>query len=546
MRVAHVFFILAFSVILFSVLPQPVLAWNATSLDVSAPSSVEMDDHFTVTAYYTSNGTNICGATCKVEGGWLDYTVFLTEDSSCVYENTISAYGSEGSYSPYVQCYKALYDSKTEYFSIDITEKYSSLSVSVSPSSPYPGGMVTVYAYYRDEDYYLILDGSCTAELTKGGTYLTSVDLVRYGDDYYIGTLSVPYEQGTYKVEVRCTSDEYDTEYSEKSFTTSKKKALMSFSMPPVGYYGEVISGVVYYKDENGDKIEGTCRAYFDDKTFILNPKELGYGISLTIPYETGPHPLRITCESNEYNTVEISLNITARNRPAAINIVPLVLKEFYPTDEIQLKISYTDTLSKSSILGAGCVARAGGTSYKMAGSGNYYVTTISNQSIGQTEIGFTCSKTFYQEVTANTKLSIVKIPLNILFTGETDFRAEEEIKVLAQVLDEGNKDADVVCNARSDVYDLSFNRLLSSKDIEATKSGEIWTMDVPNPGEPSRIVVTITCSGEIFEEKSARWEVKIRMLGRHTEEGITMFLAVTTVILLALTFLIRKKLKII
>ncbi len=552
MRVSRGFFILAFFAILFSVLPQPALAWNATSLSVSAPSSVEMDDHFTVTAYYKSNGTNICGATCKVEGGWLDYTVFLTEGSSCAYENSISAYGSGGSYSPYVQCYKAFYDSKTEYFSIDITEKSSQLSVSVSPSSPYPGDTITVYAYYRDGDGYLILDGSCTAELTKGGIYLSSTDLVRYGGIYYSGTLSVPYEQGTYKVEVSCTSDEYETDYYEKSFTTSKKRASVSFSIPPVGYYGEIISGVVYYKDDNGDKIDGICRAYFEDKTFVLGPKELGYGISLTIPYKAGPHPLRINCESNEYNTVDIYLNITARDRPTKIEIVSPVLKEFqppvfYPTDEILLKTSYKDTLSNSNILGASCVARVGGTPHQMAQSGNYYVTTIRNQPVGQAKIEFTCSKAFYVKATGSMELSINKIPVEILFTtGKTEFRAGEEINIRAKVSDKNGRDADAVCKARADVYDLSFNRLMNSEDIPATKTGGEWAMNVSNPGEPSRIVLTLTCSGDIFEEKSSRWEVKIKMLGRHTEEGITLLLTATTVILIALTFLIRKKLKII
>jgi hypothetical protein len=546
MRVAYGWFILAFFVISLSILSQSAVAQNSTSLDVSAPSSVEMDDDFEVTAHYTANGTNICGATCKVEGGWLEYTVFLTEGSGCVYENTISAYGSGGSYSPYVQCYKAFYDSKTEYFSIDITEKYSSLSVSVSPPSPYPGDKITIYAYYRDEDDYLIMDGSCTAELRRSGLYLDSVNLVRYGGIYYSGTLFVPNEYGTYTIEVTCTSDEYDTDYSEKSFAPSKKRAYLTFSMQSVGYYGEFAGGTVYYRDENQNEIQGVCKAYFDDRVYVLVSNELGYNVGVSIPYSTGSHILRIACESDAYQTVESYLNITAMKRPTRIEIISPVLKEFYPTDDILLKISYTDTLSKSNILDASCVAQAGDASYQMTESGNYYETTISNRPVGKTAIEFKCSKAFYTEASGNTELSIIRIPLNILFTtGKTDFRAEEEIKILAKVMDKNNIDADVVCSARADVYD-PFNRLVSSKDVQATKTGGEWAMEVPNPGEPSRIAVTLTCSGGIFEEKSARWEVKIRMLGSQTEEGVTLLLTVTTVILLALTFLIRKKLKII
>jgi hypothetical protein len=547
MRVARGWFIPVFFMILFSVLPQAALAWNATTLDVSAPSSVEVDEDFALTASYTSNGTSICGAACEVSGGWLGYTVFLTEGSGCIYQGTVSAYGSAGSYSPHVYCHKTFYDSQTEYFDIDITKKSSYVSLLISPPSPYPGDWVTVYAYYLDEDDYLIMDGSCTAELRRSGVYLDSVNLVRYGDGYYSGILFVPNEYGTYTIEVTCTSDEYDMDYSEKSFAPSKKRAYLTFSMRPVGYYGEFVGGTVYYRDENQNKIEGVCKAYFDDKVYVMVSNDLGYDVSMSIPYGAGPHILRITCESDAYQTVESYLNITAMNRPTRIEIISPVLKEFYPTDDIQLKISYTDTLSKSNILDASCVAQVGDTPYQMTESGNYYGAAISNMPVGKATIVFKCSKAFYTEASGNTELSIIRMPLNILFTtGKTDFRAEEEIKILAKVMDKSNRDADVACSARADVYDLSFNRLVNSKGVQATKTGGEWAMNVPNPGEPSRIVVTLTCSGEIFEEKSARWEVKIRMLGSQTEEGITLLLTVTTVILLALTFLIRKKLKII
>jgi hypothetical protein len=84
------------------------------------------------------------------------------------------------------------------------------------------------------------------------------------------------------------------------------------------------------------------------------------------------------------------------------------------------------------------------------------------------------------------------------------------------------------------------------SNDIPVTEAGGGLTLNVPNPGEPSRIRVTVSCSGDIFEEKSAYMDVKIKILGKQTEEGMILFLTVTTVILVTLTLLIRKKLKII
>lgn len=549
MRLPLKVFILAFFSILLSVIPHTALAQNVTSLAVSVPSSVEMDDYFTVTAYYTANGTNICGATCRVEGGWLSSAVYLSEGSGCIYENTIYAYSTPGAYSLSVYCYKEYYESQTEYFNIDITEKSSSLSVSVSPSSPHPGDMVTIYAYYRDGDGYLIQDGSCTADLKKSGVYFGSVNLVRYGNDYYSGTFFVPYEYGTYKVEVTCTSGEYETDYSEKSFTTSKKKALLTLSMPSSGYYGELVRGTAYYNDEKGEKIEGLCRAYFDDKVSTLSSRELGYDVGVSIPYKAGPHSLRVTCESAAYETLETSLDISAINRPARTEVIsPPKGAVFYPTDEIQLRISYEDTISKSNILGARCSAQFGGESYPMAESGNYYLANISNQPIGQQNIQFTCSKTFYEGTENSIQVSIVRIPIDIILTSQkTDFHGEEEIKILARVVDKRHNDVNADCRARADVYDLSFNRLVKSFDILDMEVSEGFrVLDIPNPGEPSRIRVTVTCFGDILEEKSVYTEVKIKMLGRQTEEGMILFLTVTTITLLALTFLIRKKLKII
>lgn len=549
-------FVLVFWVIFFSLfsfvsfLPQAALAANVTTLSVSAPSSVEKDDSFQLAAYYVSNGTNVCGASCEVKGGWLSSTVYLSEGSDCTYENAISAYGAPGGYSLSVNCYKQFYDSQTKYFSTEITRKTSSLSLSLNPSSPYPGDSVTVYAYYRDEGGSLILGASCTADLRMGGVEFQKTTLVPYGSTYYSDTIKVPGQYGTYDVGVTCMSNEYAERSSAKSFATSKKRASLSVSIPSSGYYGESVKVVAYYKDaQEGKKIPGTCRAYFDDKTSVLGSTDLGYDGVVSMPYEAGAQPVKVTCESNEYETLETSRTISASNRPSGIEVIsPYTQAIFYPTDEIQMKISYSDKLSGQAIAGASCVAEAGGKSYQLAGSGNYYEGRLSSQPIGQQTIGFRCSKTFYESGQGSIGISVNRIPINILLTStQKEFRKDEAIKILARVVDKDNRDANATCKTRADVYDLSFNKLVESRDIEDTRTSDGFrALNVPNPGSPSRIRVTITCSGDIFEEKSAYTDVKIKMLGEQTEEGITLFLAVTTVFLVALTFLIRKKLKII
>jgi hypothetical protein len=544
-------------VLLFTfLLPKSALAQNITALQVFAPSSVEKDHSFQVTAYYTSNGTNVCGATCGLSGGWLTSTLYLGEDSACIYNNTISAYGVVGSYSLSVNCYKPYYDSKTQYFNIEITRKPSSLSLSLSPSSPYPGDSVPLQAYYRDEYNSLIQGASCTADLKMGGIEYQKITLVPSGNVYYVGSFKIPSQYGIYDINIACDSSEYATASSTRSFTTTKKHATLSASIPSSGYYGQSVKVVAYYKDASeGKPIQGTCRAYFEGITSVLNSVDLGYEGFVTIPYKAGTTTLKITCESSEYETLEISPLISATSRPAVIKVISLYREapffgrtSFYPTDEIPLKISYEDQTTGGNIVGASCVAKAGGQTYPMTGVEKYYEVNIRNQPLGQQTIEFRCSKTFYGEAVNSLQIKIERIPITIVLKSQkTDFRSGEEIKIPASVMDNKNNPADAACRARADVYDPSFNRLLNSYDAGVTKTGTgLIEVNVTNPGEPSRIRLTVTCSGDILEEKSVFTDLKIKMLGEQTEEGIVLFLAATTAVLLALMFLIRRKLKII
>jgi len=552
MKFPCVMSILIFFVISFSSLPQAALAANATVLDVSIPPSVEKDDSFQVMAYYTSNGTNVCGATCEVNGGWLTSTIYLGEISGCIYENGISAYGTPGGYSLYVSCYKQFYDSQTKYFSIEITSKSSAISLSTNPPSPYPGDSVTVYAYYRDEGGSLINGASCTADLKMGVVEFQKITLVPSGSTYYSGALKVPNQYGTYDVSVTCISSEYASASLSKSFATAKKRASLSVSVPPSGYYGEAVKVAAYYKDaQEGKKIPGMCRTAYEGTITVLNSVDAGYEGFVAIPYKAGAATLNITCESGEYETLEASKTISAANRPAELEAVspsPYADTIFYPTDEIQLKISYINKVSGEAIAGANCVAEAGGKTYPLTGSGKYYVATLSSQPLGQQTIKFRCSRTFYESKEGRIGISINRMPIDIMLVPpKKEFRKGEAIRILARVVDKDNRDANASCKTRADVYDLSFNKLIESRDIEEMRTGDGFrALDIPNPDNPSRIRVTMTCSGGIFEEKSVYTDVKTMMLGEQTEEGITLFLTITTVFLAALTFLIRKKLKII
>lgn len=539
-------------VIVFSALsffPFPATAQNATSLTISAPSSVENDDSFGVTLEYTANGSSICGASCEVSGGWLGYIAYPSQGSGCLYEDTISAYGPAGEYSLQVYCYKVGYDSQLEYFDIEITEKSSSLSVSLSPDSPLPGEIVTVYAYYEDDGGSLIPDGTCTADLTRNGEKFDSISLVFWEGSYYSGALSVPHETGNYDVDVHCTSSEHESEYSSETFSISKRPSSISVSIPGSAHYGESVSVVAYYNSLQGGVIQGTCRAHFNGKTSDLAYTGRGYEGSILMPYAEGTHSADITCESDGYETAEISRVITAKERPASIDVIsPGQGKEFYPTDGILLKSAYKDGLSGGYVQGAVCYAEAGGKQHRLSGSGNYYTATLEDQPIGDQRIRFSCSKTFYTRVESSIETTVVRIPLRIELTSQkNEFRPGEDIEMTAKVTAIRNNVPEVDCRARADVYSLSLNRLMNSYDItDIETKNDYRTLGVPNPGEPSRIRVTMICYGDIYEENSAYKDLKIEMLGKETEEGITLVLTATTLILIALILLIRKKLKII
>jgi len=498
---------------------------------------------------YASNGTNICGASCGVTGGWLTYTVYLSEGSGCVYEGTIYAYTPVGNYEPHVYCYKYEYDSQTEYFNIDVTMKSSSLSISLSNTNPYPGDYVTVYAYYEDGDGYNIYDGWCTAELREDGDYVSETSLTSYGSSYYSGSVYIPERYGSYDIKVPCSSDQHDTKSSTESFATAKKYATLSLSTSPYTYHGESFDVVAYYKDSMGTKISGTCSLSFDGKESIMSSTASGYEMLIEMPYKTGYQSINVSCESDAYEALENSRTISGRDRSTEMKIIlPSRGMVFYPNERIELEVSYKDTLSGQDISNAKCAAEIGGRSYPLIGYERYYAGKAENQSIGEHELKFTCSKIFFQAKAGGTKIVVMRIPINIILSpNKHEFRKDEKIEINAMVVDKNNNEVDANCKARADVYDLSLDRLTDSHDIEERRMGDgARVLHIPNPGNPSRIRVTMTCSGDIFEEKSVYTDVKIKILGKEIEEGMLLFLTVVTVCLVGLTFLIRNKLKII
>ncbi|MFH0956614.1 MAG: hypothetical protein V1813_02005, partial [Candidatus Aenigmatarchaeota archaeon] len=160
---------------LLFILPHPSLAATPTTLDISAPSSVEMDDTFTVSAYYMnmSNGTGICGATCAISGDW--FSGIMDEQPSCYYSYDVTAPSFTGARTITVRCEKTDYDMKEVYANVNFEEKASSVSVSVAPAVQYAGMPVNVEASYVDDSEKVIYGADCKAFRRSGSkTRLTA------------------------------------------------------------------------------------------------------------------------------------------------------------------------------------------------------------------------------------------------------------------------------------------------------------------------------------------------------------------------------------
>jgi len=439
-------------------------------------------------------------------------------------------------------CWKTGYDSQIKDFDIRVAKLESHLSVTTSPATTYPGETVTVHAYYKN-DYGNMIYGECVAKMKENGMKIDEIGMTRVSNLYYSNNFFLPERTGTYTITVTCSDDQYETEVESVSFQTRKMQAELMLSYPKIFYYGQNVEIKADYT-HNKAVIKGECIISFRGEDKQISYTGTGYSGKVRIPYVAGQHTLEVKCSSNRYETNEKKLFITPTERPTGIDVISPVKRIFYPTDKIQIKVSYKDSLTGESIAGAKC--KLDGT-MPLKEAGEYYETEVGSLKVGTSTFSIQCSKQFYQAGTAIFTVTVLRIPVNIKFVETKDeYRAGEEIKVKATVVDSSGNTPNVSCNARVDFYDLLFNNLLKSHTADLVPENGLQVLTVQNPGQPAKIMVTVTCSGDIYEERTERIEVKAKQLGKETEEGALLFLSIITVILFALILLIRKKLKII
>jgi hypothetical protein len=519
---------------------SPVLAANATTLDVTAPSAADINEWFSVNAAYKSNDTSLCGATCRVGGGWLSEYVYLDEILGCEYLAIIYAPGYSGSHTLDMYCEKAGYDYQSVGFDIDIEKLESRLLISVSPQSPRAGDAVTVSAYYED-DYNNAIQGSCSAELEENGIEIEDIGMSYYGD-IYTGELSLPPRTGDYTVTVTCTSEQYETESKDVALDVRKEQADLDLSYPKPVYYGQSIEINAAYT-HLGSMISGSCAISFNGAQRQMGYSYAGYRDTVTIPYAAGQHRLGVECTSDRYETVKKEILITPFKRPARVVIASPIQRTFYPTDKITVKVSYADSLAGEGITDAACFLDG---SRQLRAEGGYHVAEVSNLGIGAHALSIKCSEQFHEESTGILAVDVVRIPVDIQFAeARNEYRCGEDIEIKASVASIAGGDADVSCRARVDSYGALFNNLLDYYTANMTLKDGMHALTIKDPGRPSRMAVTVTCSGDVYEEGTARIEFTAKQLSRETEEGAVLLLSAVSVALVALILLIRRKLKI-
>jgi hypothetical protein len=521
-------------------LPLDAAALNATDLDVTAPSSVDINEGFSVTAEYTSNDTNLCDAVCSVSGGWISEPVYLSETPACEYSGTIYAPSYSDSYNLNFFCQKTGYDYKSVGSDIDVEKLDSYLSIAISPQQPYPGDTVNVYAYYVD-DYDDSIQGSCRVELEEGGTEIEDTYMAYNGLHYREDFVMV---SGTwdYSITVTCTSDQYETAAEEVDFDVRKQQADLSLSYSQVFYYGQDVEIKADY-NHLGSLILGSCTISFDGEEKEMDYSHTGYSSTIGIPYAKGSFSLDVECSSANYETVEGGSLIIPVNRPARIVLVSPGQASFYPLDKIPVKVSYLDSLAGDGIKGARC-SLDDSVQFRM--EDGFYVAELSNLGIGTRSLRIECSEQFHEESIHMLEVDVVRIPLDIKFPeARSEYRYGEEIKINASVESMAGGDANVSCRARVDSYDLLFNNLFNYYTADMEQEEGMHALTLKDSGRPSRIVLTVTCSGDLYEEKTSRIEILTKQLSRKTEEGAIIVLSVVSLVLLALILLIRRKTKI-
>ncbi len=526
------------------VLIAPALA-SAETVTSDTPSSVEVYEWFTITASYENGTTNICDADCIVSAGWYG-SAFMTQVAGCEYEHYMQAPPESGTYDLDINCSKYGHESALEENTIDVEKMESTVSVTLSPSSPSAGQTLIVYATYRSESGSHI-SGICTGTLRRSGTTVDEFTLNEYTSQYsrYV---QVPDEIGSYTVQVTCGSSSlYKTDTDSESFEISKRPSSLAVTVPGIRRFGDNMAVEADYMSGGQHISDATCSASIDGESSQLGNTGSGYRGTVTIPYENKLHILTVQCTSPTYVSGSWTQSFTPSDRISKVNIMSPMSKNYYPTADIKIIVTHTDYATGGIISGSSCSAEVDGAEYALAGSGQYYEAQITQKSLGDHTVNVRCERTYYSEGSAGSTYTVVRIPVEIsLIHEKTEYVPGEEVSIAAIVNEGSGGDVPIECSARIDEYDLSFNRLTDSRTLEMEKTGEQYTLNIEDTGSPHRARVTVTCSSDVHETGIAWTEYRVKMLGTQTEQGATIVLAMTTLVLFALLILIRKKLKII
>ncbi len=513
-----------------------------SSLTVSAPTSITVDDFFSIRATYTSNGSLVCGASCSITGGWIGSGNMY--ESGCEYFYDTTAPTPASSYSFTVTCNRTNYDIASSNFGIIVEKKSSTLTTYANPNNPSIGSTVEMSVYYSTSS------GSCSSAVTSNAGFSQTISLSYCSScGYYRGYVTLPNIYSQFTATTTCSSDKYRTAIATTAFTNRKESSEIYANLPFTVYYGDEINVRVSYT-HLGSPISGSCTAALKRGNVKLEEKAMAYlsgeySAKVKIPLEAGPYSLESVCTSGRYETATTTDFIYPNNRQTDMSIISPTASTTYPTEPVIFTVSYRDRLAGRFVDNAICNVISGKTSYQLKAVGSSYATTIQNLYPDNYTFVVECSKSFHEKRTSTFSLNVQPLPIIIMFTNiKPEYKVGEDIVLMARVSDRFGTKASPDCNATVDVYDPLFDKVRDTRRLDVTKDEDVYEMNIPNSNETAVFHITVTCGGTIYETTSIKVELKAELLAKERKEVLTIALGTSTAILLAMLFLIRKRLK--
>lgn len=531
------------------IIPQAGTALVQSSLSISlSPSSIAVGDTFSATVYYRDNeSANICGASCAISGGsWLYSSM---ADTGCVYTGTFSGPDNTGSHTVSVSCARSGYYNGYSSASLYVAKKSSYISLATDKTSAYPGESIEVKVYYNDQ-HGRRMAGNCYAYVYSGQTSLSEAYMPQVSD-YHVAYVKAPLAQGSYTIKAKCTSDQYADSEATATLSVTKKQSTLRVETGTI-YYGQQADVRAYYSSQYGafianGKCEVTLVSGGAGTAVTMHSQGAYYSASVLVGMDATPKTLSVSCESSDYESKTSDTPVSPQTRPTQVAMKSSGTS-FRAGDSVPVSVAYTDTLTGQYASGAKCYAEASGRRVDLLQSGGVYSGSFSSVQPGSYQATIKCEKAYYSGGTSSFSFGVRQLKITLETKSvRTEFKKGDEITFSVAVKDELDRAADTACDARMDFYEGAFgSSIYNTLNVKAVKNGTAYAIKSAGADRAAKVRATVSCGGGMYEKAYRVEEFKVVTMGESTKTTLVLAMSAATAILLAMFFLMKKKLKVI